>query len=152
MLIDIQKYKDGLDKLSSKKKFTAFVLISVSIFFVFLYFTFSLLNGNLLGPDKNSVPNDGPGDEYNKSAKQLDEEFKAVDDQSYRITQLISKLPYRGKNFSLSYDYESGEFILILNQNNTSLATSEFDQFLTANSINKALIQKDLKQQNSISF
>lgn len=60
---------------------------------------------------------------------------KEASKKSYAVGQLIDKLPYKGANFSISYDINNDIFILVLNQNNAMLANKEFDNFLLQNNI-----------------
>ncbi|MBI2596413.1 hypothetical protein HYW46_06830 [Candidatus Daviesbacteria bacterium] len=56
-------------------------------------------------------------------------------DQDSLVGNLLTKLPYKGTNFSLDYSYNSLQFILTLNTQNKDLGNKEFDQFLLQNQI-----------------
>ncbi len=54
-------------------------------------------------------------------------------DKGVSAGNLLNKLPYRGKNFSLYYSYAKNEFTLYINPSNKDAGNKEFEEFLTSN-------------------
>ncbi len=76
------------------------------------------------------VPNGAESNSY-----QISQDDKIRINQQYAISRLTTKLPYKGKDFSLSFSYNSANFLLTLNQNNLTAANSGFDDYLRQNGI-----------------
>ena len=56
-------------------------------------------------------------------------------DQETAVGNLLNILPYKGTNFSFSFNYQTNVFVLTLNKNNTAQGNTEFDAFLKKNNI-----------------
>lgn len=76
-------------------------------------------------PTNGSVPNN-----YGSDLKTVNDAKK-----SFLAGQLINKLPHVGNNFSLSFDFSTGYFTLVLNKNNLDLGNKEFNNFLLQNNV-----------------
>lgn len=58
-----------------------------------------------------------------------------------KVGELLNKLPFSGKNFSLFYDYYDGSFVLYVNPVNKDAGNQEFDMFLKDNKIERYWIK-----------
>jgi hypothetical protein len=142
----MENFIQRFNQLGEKKKFTLLVIVSLLGFFSFVFIAFSLLNRPITSTDSGEDPF-GPGEEYTKGQNEIEAEFFDEDQASSRVTNLISKLPYTGTNFELSYDYENLSFVLTLNSQNQTAGLTEFGQFLITNGVRKDLIERNLVQQ-----
>ncbi len=60
-----------------------------------------------------------------------------------RISQLLLKLPYKGTNFTLTYNIKNNLFTLELNKDNPDQGQQEFNQFLAEQNIDKQYMEID---------
>lgn len=57
------------------------------------------------------------------------------DRRSSLVSQLIHKTPYKGSDFSFSYDFRKDLFTLYINPSNKQLGRAEFGAFLKTNGV-----------------
>jgi len=76
-----------------------------------------------------------PGGGALSGVGRLNQNDKIQLNQQSLVSRLITTLPYRGKAFSLEFSFNSGKFLLILNQKDLTAANSEFDNYLKQNGI-----------------
>ncbi len=55
--------------------------------------------------------------------------------RSYLVGDLIEKLPYSGKNFSLYYILNTSQFVLYISPRDSTGGNNEFDAFLKQNGV-----------------
>lgn len=89
-------------------------------------------------------PNESP--EYNQSFQQIAEQESPYHAKRQRVAQLILKLPYSGKNFSLEYDYSNNKFYLTLNKQNPELGLNEYRELLKNNGVEETLLEVSTKE------
>lgn len=82
---------------------------------------------------KPSIDSSGPqpGRSYSYSTETNISERKRQEAEG----QLINKLPYTGKNFSLTYDTSSDTFYAVINPDNTNQGNQELDDYLKSQGI-----------------
>lgn len=73
--------------------------------------------------------------QYIKSQQQINEKNKTASLQNQAVGRLLSKLPYSGSNFSMSYSYDTNQFTVVIKVTNQIAGNQEFDQFLQNNGI-----------------
>ena len=71
------------------------------------------------------------GQQYQKITPQVLEQLK----KDELVSHLVEKLPYKGANFSLEYDYSTNQFFYSLTPGGETEGTKEFDLFLRGNQI-----------------
>ncbi len=76
------------------------------------------------------------------SQKELNE------NRGYKVSELASKLPQNGQNFSLSYDFDTDEFTLYINPDAQEQGNSELTAFLKQNQIDSISWLYNLKRVN----
>ncbi|GEM_PF-3402042 len=144
--------KTGWSNIQNKKTFLLFLVFALAGFMVFIFLVFSILGRPPSNQKPSSADPDGPGEEYTKEQKELEDEFLDKDKESSRVSQLIDKLPYKGSNFLLEYSYGSLQFTLTLNEKAQSQGLAEFNQFLSANSIDANRMEENLIKKTSPSL
>lgn len=150
MIIDT--LKQNWAAIENKRRFSLFVILVLTSFIVFLFLVFIILGRPLADPNSSGPDPKGPDEKYTDEQNKLEGEFQDEDQASSRVSQLISKLPYKGTNFSLSYDYGTFKFTLVLNQAKPSEGLSEYNQFLITSGIEPKLIEKNFKKETSSNF
>lgn len=80
-------------------------------------------------------PVPGQSEEYKKSAEEIYLTQAPQIKKDALVGQLLSKLPYHNDFFTLSYDYSTNKFFLILDQAHSDEANKKFDEFLKENGI-----------------
>lgn len=108
----------------SRKKFYLIAAGAVLLYLLFLFLAFKLLAPSQ--PKFVPVP---------KNSVQVN---KAAENSADRIVNIMDKLPYKGTNFTLSYDSNTGGFILNINPSNKSAGSAEFEDFLKQNGVLKS--------------
>ncbi len=87
-------------------------------------------------PQPTSVPNiPAQGKSYQDSVIKIREREADFLKKSAAVANLITKLPYSGANFSLTYDYSTNQFTAILRNSQEDAGNKELDAFLQTNQI-----------------
>ncbi len=71
---------------------------------------------------------------YKGIKQSIDPETQQKAEQQLKATQLINKLPYKGKDFSLSYNIKTNTFVIKLGSN-LPAANQEIDAYLKSQGI-----------------
>ena len=71
---------------------------------------------------------------------------EAEENRGYKVSDLASKLPQNGQNFSLSYDFNTDEFTLYINPDAQEQGNSELMAFLKQNQIDSVSWLYNLKR------
>lgn len=79
----------------------------------------------------------GSGVEFDKTEDEAD--------KSEFVGELLTKLPYEGRNFSLHYSYARNVFTLYINPSFQNEGNLEFDTFLKTNGIDSRALLGDLE-------
>lgn len=80
---------------------------------------------------------------YKRSIEKIDQQQKEFLNHESIVGQLLHKLPYTGRNFSLAYDYYTNTYTATISSSNTTQGNVELDQFLKTNGIeNRSWIRK----------
>lgn len=85
-------------------------------------------------PTLSQDPENGTGLEEAKTPTDTEKE-----NRSYLVMSLVEKLPYQGQYFSLSYDFNTGTFLLVYAKNNLSQAQENLNTFLNENGVKDVL-------------
>ena len=112
--------------------FISFILL-ISIAIILFMFSLNYYHKNNNSSQTGITPNHvGPGgsNSYVQTPKQQTQQQRQA-----LVSQLINKVPYNGKYFSLNYNFNDAKFILTLSSNNLVQANTEFDSFLKQNGI-----------------
>jgi len=111
------------------------------IFMVFAFFaTGSIFKNNPLTNNQRQIKgNTGLDIDTNPTLIKQDQE-------SSNVMSLLDKVPYYGKDFTFSYNYDQNYFILYINPNNPSAGNTEFDNFLKENGVDSRSRIYDLRQ------
>lgn len=141
--------KNYWQNTENRKLILAFGSFIIVLIILFIFFSFRILFGSSNSQISPNADPNGPDEEYTREQKELEDQFLNEDKESSRVSQLIDNLPYKGTNFSLTYDYGSLQFTLILLQGNESAGLEEFAGFIKTNGINASLIDKNLVNQTS---
>jgi len=119
------------------------IIISVVVFTILLLIAYLLINGgSIFGPGFFPVPTTAPGSEkngvnedYNKSFEKLIPTIESSEEKETKIGAVLNQLPYKGKNFSLYFDLDTGRYVLYINPSNKDLGNTEFEDFLKKNGV-----------------
>lgn len=85
------------------------------------------------------------GETYQESLPKIREEEKEFLRESSQVGVLIQKLPFLGKNFSLTYDITTNQFLVTIGAGQEEEGHRELDQFLKENGIEDRSWLKNLK-------
>lgn len=125
--------------------FLLFVLIALFIMFLAKGGSSEQPSGSLVTPTLVPVdtkiyptisedPREGTGLEESKIPS-----IEEKENRSYLVMNLTQKLPFQGLYFSLSYDYDRGDFLLMYNRANLQQGQENFNAFLKENGIKDSL-------------
>ena len=86
---------------------------------------------------------------YIQKAEEINKSEQGVIEKDQAVGSLLSKLPYKGSYFSLTFDYTTADFVVELNKSHLAEANQEFDAFLLKNGVQtrswiKNLVIKEL--------
>ncbi len=143
MIAEILNEFTNFKSYPNRNKIVIFFTSTFVFFIVFLWAVYSLLRNDLTSKD-NTVPNDGPGDEYNQIVERQIKENEPVERASYKITEFIQTLPYSGSLINLTYSFDTGEFKLTYKTKDFEEAREEYINLLTKNGITEKQIERDL--------
>lgn len=72
---------------------------------------------------------------YKNSTSQINKQSAPLIQHDSAVGTLLNKLPYKGTNFSMSYDFDTNSFVVIINKFNQDEGNKEFDTFLKNNGV-----------------
>jgi hypothetical protein len=120
--------------LKMQKKMILILILGIVLLFVLLVFTVLFLNKS---SQKKTVavpfPTPIPSQNYSNipgGVAPFNQQQKKQADIGSMVGQLISTLPYQGKNFSLYYNVRKDEFYLYINPNAKQAGNSEYLDYL----------------------
>src|ERR1035437_852692 len=120
--------------------FAGVLLIIILTLFILRFFTPSSPMQNTTQPptptlililSPTPIADQAASEKYNISTQD-----KQKINQSYFVSNLINNVPYKGRYFTLDYNFNTSIFLLTLDKNNLTVANMEFDAYLKTNSIN----------------
>ena len=116
------------------QRFFPFVILGIVLVFALLIMSsFFYLSSDQENADTKNPLIPPPGSSFQVITPEI--EMKISHDE--KVGQLIKKLPYQTKNFSLEYDFSENKFIYWYKVGKKDIADTEFLRFLTENGIEK---------------
>jgi hypothetical protein len=130
----------------TKKYFPIMLIGALAICVVIGIMIYTIVGTSKQKQNQQGISSD-PNDSYNKSYDEIQAKEQANPDPLQKAADLRSKLPYKGTNFSLDFDYDKQTFVLTLKKSNQAAGNSEFEQFIQANGVDKKSMKITTKVQ-----
>ncbi len=111
------------------------LLIIIGVVIVFLLFVVVFLLPSKNKDEKTSVQTQPTTSQAVPNKYYWTQKNREASKKSSAVGDLIDKLPYKGEDFSMSYDINEDIFTVLLNSGNIASANKEFDLFLSGNNI-----------------
>ncbi len=113
------------------------ILIVAGVIVTCLLFIFGLGGGRNNKPTSSNIIPTGPATSNDFKITNQDREQM---NKQYLVSSLMNKLPYKGVDFSFDFNYDTGNFILVLNKNAVNQGYAEFNTFLKQNGVQSSWI------------